>query len=142
MANAIKEALNRASQEAKLRNQQVIDEARRNIKLVSMQQLDDVTPSGAETISRNAQIIEEARRNIPIETMQEVDNIGPPLNTPPTAPSNAKVVQINAHTQQSIESIEQGPGNNYLRETAMDRAMARSAQEQPLPEREQQVMSR
>jgi hypothetical protein len=127
MGNAIEDALNRAGPEQRARNQQIIEEARRNIKLVSMQQMDDISPTGADAIARNAQIIEEAKRTIPFETMQDVDSIGPPLNTPSMKEANPKVIQLNAGVQSNIESIEQGDGNNYLRENAVDRAMARQS---------------
>jgi hypothetical protein len=137
MANAIEDAMNRASPEQKVRNQQIIEEARNNIKLVSMQQMEDISPSGAESIARNAQAIEEAKRTIPFETMQDVDSIGPPLQTATTKEANSKVVSLNANVQASIESIEQGEGNNYLRENAVDRAMDRQSQDIPIePERE------
>ena len=126
MANAIEEALNRASEEQRAKAQQVIAEARRNIQLVSMR--DDIPPS--EITARQTEIIEEAKRNIPFETMQDVDSISPPLPTPSiNANYNSTVVNLHADTQQTIESIEQGEGNNYLRENAVDRAMARQWQE-------------
>ncbi len=128
MANAIEDALNWASPEQKARNQQVIEEARRNIKLVSMQQLEDITPSSAASIERNAQIIEEAKRTIPFDTMKDVDEITPPLNTPSNRSPNSNVIQLNTETQSQIENIEQGPGNNYLHENAVDRALYRPAQ--------------
>ena len=83
MKSAVEDALGRASAEQKIRNQQVIEEARSNIKLVSMQQMEDMTPSGADSIARNAQTIEEAKRAIPFETMKDVDSISAPLPTPP-----------------------------------------------------------
>lgn len=133
MANAIEAALNRASEEQRAKAQQVIEEARRNIKLVSMR--DDITPD--ESIAKQKEIIEEAKRNIPVETMQDVDTISPPLPTSnDKANYNSKVVQLHPQTQETIERIEQGEGNNYLRENAVDRAMERQAQE--THEREQQ----
>ena len=135
MANAVEDALNRASAEQKERNQQVIEEARSNIKLVSMQP-GDMSSSSADSLARNAQIIEEAKRNIPFETMQSVDSIGPPMNTPPTVEPNSKVVELHPNVQSTIESVEQGQGNNYLRENAVDRAMTRPSQE--IEQRDQQ----
>ncbi len=142
MANAMEDALNRASPEQKAKNQQVIEEARNNIKLVSIQQMDDISPSGADSIARNAQVIEEAKRNIPFETMQDVDSIGPPLQTATTKEANSKVVSLNASVQASIESIEQGEGNNYLRENAVDRAMERQPQNMPIEPDRQHAMGR
>ncbi len=142
MANAIEDALNRASPEQKERNKQVIEEARRNIKLVSMLQMEDITPANADSVARQAQIIEEAKRNIPFDTMQEVDSISPPLNTPSTKEANSKVIQIHSDVEAKIESVQQGEGNNYLRENAVDRAMQRQTQESPASEQQQQAMSR
>lgn len=140
MANAVEDALNRASAEQKEKNQQVIDEARRNISMASVQGMDDISPSSASSIERNAQIIAEAKRNIPFETMQNVDSIGPPMATPSNVPANSNVIDINSHTRSSIENIEQGPGNNYLQDNAMERFRARS-QETHIqdPEHEQQL---
>jgi hypothetical protein len=78
MANAIEDALNRASAEQQAKNNQVIEEARRYIQLVSVR--DDITPT--DPAARNIQAIEEAKRTILFETMQDVDSIDPPLNTP------------------------------------------------------------
>ncbi len=129
MANAVENALNRASEVQRARAQQAIEEARANIKLVSMQP-GDVTPSGASSIAHHAQVIEEAKRTIPFETMQHVDEIGPPLNTPSAnGQYTSKVVELHPNVQSTIENIEQGEGNNYLRENAVDRAMARPSQD-------------
>lgn len=142
MANAIEDALSRASPEQQQRNQQVIEEARRNIRLVSMQQMDDITPSGAASIEQNAQVIEEAKRTIPFETMRDVDTIGQPLNTPSAVEPNSKVVPLNPEVQSSIENISQGEGNNYLRENAVDRAMNRQSQGMQFEPERQQAMGR
>jgi len=134
MANAVEEALNRAGAEQRAKAQQVIEEARRNIKLVSVR--DDITPT--ESVAKQTEIIEEARRNIPFETMQDVDSISAPLPTPAyNGNYNSKVVELHPQTQDTIERIEQGEGNNYLRENAMDRAMQRQAQEPPQTEQQQ-----
>ena len=140
MANAVEDALNRASAEQKERNQQVIEEARSNIKLVSMQP-GDMSSTSADSLARNAQIIEEAKRNIPFETMQSVDSVGPPLNTPHTIEPNSKVVELHPNVQSTIESVEQGDGNNYLRGNAVDRAMTRQPQDMQRDD-QQQAMSR
>lgn len=140
MANAIEEALNRASAEQREKALQAIEEARRNIKLVSVQQ--EITPTDADAISKNAQIIEEAKRHIPFDTMKDVDSIDPPLNTPSARGYyNSTVVEIHPDTQSNIESIEQSGGNNYLRENAVDRAIARPTQEIQ-PEQKQQALGR
>jgi len=143
MANAIEEALNRASAEQRERAQQVIEEARRNIKLVSIRTMDDISSADGDYIAKNAQVIEEAKRAIPAETMKDVNEISPPLNTPSNRGYyNSSVIEIHSSTQSKIESIEQGDGNNYLREKAVDRAMSRPSQETGYDERQQQVMSR
>jgi len=126
--NAVEAALNRASEEQRLRAQQVIEEARQNIRLVSVRE--NITSTEADSAARNAQVIEEAKRNIPFETMKDVDSIGPPLDTPSaTGNYNSRVVELHPNIQSTIENIEQGDGNNYLRENAMDRAMNRQAEE-------------
>lgn len=142
MANAIEDALNRASAEQRERALAAIEEARRNIKLVSVR--DDITPGEADSISRHAHTIEEAKRVIPFETMKDVDSIDPPMNTPPLARShyNSTVVEINQSTQSNIEYIEQNGGNNYLRENAVDRAMARPPQEIQQEQQRQQGLGR
>lgn len=122
MANAIEAALNRASPEQQARNQQVIEEARSNIQLVS-----DRTPE--QLAAEQAQVIKEARQNIPFETMQDVDEISSPLPTPnANATYSSKVVSLNPEMHEKIESIEQGGGNNYLSGNAVDRAVERQDQ--------------
>lgn len=143
MSNAVENALNRASEEQRARAQQVIEEARQNIRLVSVQQMNDMSPSGADTIARNAQIIEEAKRTIPTETMKEVDSIGSPLTTPSTQGNyNATVVELHPNVQSTIENIEQGEGNNYLRENAVDRAMERPSLDMQRDDQQQQALGR
>ncbi len=142
MANAIEDALSRASAEQRERAQQAIEEARQNIKLVSMRQMGDISSTDADSVARNAQIIEEAKRTIPAETMKDVNEISPPLNTPSARGYyNSNVIEIHPNVQSQIETIEQGEGNNYLRENAVDRAMARPSQEMGY-EPQQQAMSR
>lgn len=140
MGNAVEDALNRASAEQRARAYQAIEEARRNIRLVSVR--DDITPSDTDTIAKNAKTIEEAKQAIPYDTMKDVDEVTPP---PPTPTQNehadSKVVDLHPDTQETIEQIEQGDGNNYLRENAVDRAMERQSQEVP-PHEQQQVMER
>lgn len=141
MSNAVENALSRASDEQRARAQQVIEEARSNIKLVSMQP-GDVTPAGGNSVAYNAQVIEEAKRSIPFETMQHIDEIGPPLNTPTTNGQYAsKVVELHPNVQSTIENIEQGEGNNYLRENAVDRAMLRPCHDLQHPD-QQHILNR
>lgn len=140
MGNAVEDALNRASAEQRARAYQAIEEARRNIRLVSVR--DDITPSDTDTIAKNAKTIEEARQAIPYDTMKDVDEITPPPPTPTqNEHANSKVVDLHPDTQETIEQIEQGDGNNYLRANAVDRAMERPSQEVP-PHEQQQVMGR
>ncbi len=136
MANAIETALNRASTEQRERAQQVIEEARRNIKLVSVR--DDISATDGDAIARNAHTIEEAKRNIPFETMKDVDDVSPPLPTPANRGYyNSTIKELHPNEQSNIESIERGEGNNYLRENAIDRAMARQKQEMQRTEQQQ-----
>ena len=141
MANAIEDALNRASAEQRERAIAAIEEARRNIRLVSVR--DDITLGEANAVSKQAEAIEEARRVIPFETIQDVNNIDPPMNTPaqPRGHYNSTVVEINQSTQSNIEHIEQTGGNNYLRENAVDRAQARPPQDMQ-QEQQQQALGR
>jgi hypothetical protein len=139
MANAIEAALNRASPEQQARNQQVIEEARRNIQLVS-----DRTPE--QVAAQQAQTIEEAKQNIPFDTMKDVDEVSSPLPTPTRNINyDSKVINLHPDTIENIEGIEQGGGNNYLNENAVDRAQARQdhiAQEQARYDRERQDRER
>lgn len=141
MANAVEAALNRMSAEQRQKAEQVIEEARRNIKLVSVR--DDITPSDGEHITKQAQVIEEARRKIPFDTMKDVNEISAPLPTPnDKAGYTSKIVALHPDTQDKIESIEQGDGNNYLQENAIDRVMARQPEETQMQDERQQYLGR
>lgn len=141
MPNAVEDALNRASAEQRERAMQTIEEARRNIQLVSVQQTGDISSTDANSLARNAQIIEEAKRTIPFETMKDVDHVSPPMNTPGNGPTNSNVIELHEHTQSTIENIEQGPGNNYMNDNAVDRAMARQSQDS-IQQDQQRAMGR
>lgn len=139
MANAIEAALNRASPEQQSRNQQIIEEARRNIQLVS-----DRTPE--QVAAEQAKIMEEAKQNIPFETMKDVNEVSSPLPTP-TRNTNydSKVINLHPDMQENIEGIERGGGNNYLNENAVDRALERQnqiTQDQAAYDRERQDRER
>ena len=139
MANAIEDALNRASEEQRAKALQAIQEARQNIKLVSMRG-ENISQMDVDSVEKNKQIIAEARQHIPFETMQDVDEITPPLPTPPTkqAQFQANVVQLHPETSANIQQIEQSGGNNYLNDNAVDRAIGRQAQETQTQTWEQQ----
>ena len=138
MENAVENALNRASAEQRERAQQVIEEARRNIRLVSVR--DDISSTDGDAIARNAHTIEEAKKNIPFETMKDVDTISAPLPTPAQRGHyNSTIIELHPNEQSNIESIEKGEGNNYLRENAIDRAMARQDQEIQRPDQGQSL---
>lgn len=140
MSNAVEAALNRSSAEQRQKAQQVIEEARRNIRLVSTQHLEDISPAGADTISYNSRAIEEAKRSIPFETMKDVDEIGAPLPTPSNRGYyNSTAVEVHPNIQSTIENVEQGDGNNYLRENAVDRAMDRQPRD---PYQQEQALVR
>lgn len=129
MKNAVESALARASEEQRVRAYQVIEEARNNIKLVSIQHTEDISPTAADAVARNAQIIEEAKRAIPVETMKEVDAIEPPMVTPSTRGHvNSMPIKLDENVEQNIERIGEAGGNNYLHENAVDRAQQRPAQ--------------
>jgi len=143
MANAVEDALNRGSAEQRERAMQTIEEARRNIQMNNVQ-MGDISSTSAANVAHQAQVIEDAKRTIPFETMQHVDTVSPPMNTPPVNASqtqgqmNSNVIELHPDTKNTIESIEQGEGNNYLNQNAVDRALARQAQETPVYEEPQQ----
>lgn len=142
MANAVEDALNRASAEQRERAMATIEEARRNIQTTNMQ-MGDISSTDAASVARNAQIIEEAKRNIPFETMQHVDTVSPPLNTPPMhGRSNSNVIELHPDMQADIQAVEQSGGNNYLNQNAVDRALARQSQDGPNYEPQQRAMGR
>jgi hypothetical protein len=131
MANAVEDALNRASPEQREKAMQTIEEARRNIQMNNVQ-MGDISSTNAASITHNAQVIEEAKRIIPFETMQHVDTVSPPMNTPPThGVSNSNVIELHPDIQSDIESVQQSGDNNYLNQNAVDRALAQQSQETP-----------
>jgi|GEM_PF-1382372 len=142
MANAIEEALNRANADQRAHAMQTIQEARRVIQNAELEAANLPSGDAAATIARQEQIIEEAKRSIPTETMVHVDEIGPPMNTP-AANDNFKsdVVELSPDTKDKIEAIQQGEGNNYLNQNAVDRAMNREPQAYEEPE-QQRAMER
>ncbi|MGY3213942.1 hypothetical protein [Mucilaginibacter sp. HD30] len=143
MANAVEDALNRAKADQKEKAMQTIDEAQRNINSASFQMGNFQSPEAADIISRNEQIIAEARRSIPFETMQSVDSVSPPMTTPPThGVVNAEPIELNSNFKSNIENIEQGSGNNYLNQNAVDRANARQEQANPLQEPQEKSLGR
>ena len=143
MANAVEEALNRANADQRAHAMQVIEEARRNIQTADLQMANAPSGDAKAIIARNEQIIEDAKRSIPVETMQSVDEISPPLNTPPMhGQSNSNVIELHPDMHSDIESVQQSGGNNYLNENAVDRALARPAQESQNYEEQQRAMGR
>jgi hypothetical protein len=141
MANAVEDALSRGSAEQQEKAQQVIQDARRDIQMTNIS--GDISPMEASSIVTNAQIIEDAKRNIPAATMENVETISSPLPTPsPTGVYDYTPVEVNPVVQNTIENIEQGSGNNYLEQNAVDRAVSRQEQESPQPESPEQSMER
>jgi hypothetical protein len=140
MANAVEEALNRAK---RAEIDKTIGNAQREIDSAKMQMGNDPNSNMAATIAQNEQIIAEARHSIPFESMQSVDSISPPMNTPAAhGLSNPEPVNLNPTFQMHIEKIQQGPGNNYLNENAVDRAMDQQSQAAQQIEPPQQEMER
>ncbi|WP_394771812.1 hypothetical protein [Mucilaginibacter sp.] len=130
MGNAVDEALNRMNADERAYAIQTIEDARRTIQTAELQKGYSPTSDITAIVSRNEQIIEEAKRAIPVETMKSVDEISPPLNTPPThGISNSNVIELHPDMHSDIESVQQSGGNNYLNENAVDRALARPAQD-------------
>ncbi|RKR84194.1 hypothetical protein BDD43_4421 [Mucilaginibacter gracilis] len=140
MANAVEDALNRANAEQRERAMATIEEARRNILNADIQMANSPSGDFAVIKSRNEQIIDEAQRSIPVETMQSVDSVSAPMNTPPMhGIVNSEPVELNPTFRSTIESIEQGSGNNYLNQNAVDRAMTRTPQESQSHDQQQSM---
>jgi hypothetical protein len=146
MANAIEEALNRASPEARAKAQQVIAEARNNIPTVSIKGVDSVSSQGNPSIKSNDQVMAEARQNIPAGTMKDVKTIEQPLGTPSNKEANPKVIELNAGAQSNIESIQQKGNDNYLHQdqNAVGQALDRQskAKQSPEPPRQEPQQAR
>jgi len=132
MANAVEKALNRANPEQKARNEEVIREAKQDIKLVAGK---DVAPQS------NEQKIAEARQNIPIDTMKDTNSVSHQTTPPTTQPKPYGLdMKPNPETQANIESISRAQGNKDMTQNAVDRAKERQPKEpqkvQPKQERE------
>ncbi len=138
MSNAIEDALGRANAQQREKAQQAIEEAQRNIKLVSMH--DEITPTDTNSITKNVQIIEEAKGRILFDTMKDVISVSSPLPIPSkTGNYHSNVVKLHPRPQSTVEHIEQGEGKNYLRENAVDRAGTRQTHEAQGDEQQQAI---
>ena len=119
MGNAVQKALDRANTEQKAKNEEVIKEARQNIKLVSNKE-----PQSKE------QAFAEARQNIPSDTMKDTNTISH-QNTPPTTQPKVYGLdkKLDQQTQANIEGISRAQGNKEMSQNAVDKAKARPPQE-------------
>ena len=147
MANAMQDALNRASKSPGFKEAQ--ETLKTNNVSLAVNNTDRAaiqnTPSNTNsfeaalnrTSSQDKQVIEAGKSHI---TMVKNANEVTPQITPSKTPANTNEQQLSADTQENIESVQQGKGNNHRYENAMDRALARPTQEsykpQPQPEKE------
>ena len=147
MANAMQDALNRASKSPGFKEAQEtlktnnVSLAVNNTERVSTQN----TPSNVNsfeaalnrTSSQDKQVIEAGKSHITM--VKNADEVTPQI-TPSKTSVNTKEQQLSADTQEHIESVQRGQGNNHRYENAMDRALARPTQgtykPEPQPEKE------
>jgi len=108
MANAVEEALKRASPEQKEKNEQVIQSAKEKLPDVNMKEVDSISP-------------------------QNVPNTNAKAN-----PSSVANKQLDEATKDNVTSIQRGEGNNYLNQNAVDKALERPSKEPtpPQPQKE------
>ena len=121
MANAMEEALSRASAEQRARNEEVIEAARRNIPVLSTQEAE------AMKTARQAEVIEEARHTIPFDTMRDADSVDAP-NIRARAAKKANGFtqpQFNPDMHATVDDMQRAPDNNYQSPNAVDVALAR-----------------
>ena len=147
MANAMQDALNRASKSPGFKEAQ--EALKTNNVSLAVNNTDRAatqnTPSNDNSVeaalnrtsSQDKQVIEAGKSHITM--VKNADEITP-QNTPSNKPVNTKEQQLSANTQENIESVQQGKGNNHRYENAMDRAQERPTQEsykpEPQPEKE------
>ena len=147
MANAMQDALNRASKSQGFKEAQEalkannVSLAVNNTDMATTQN----TPSNDNSVEaalnrtsgQDKQVIEAGKSYITM--IKNADEVTPQI-TPSKAPANTKEQQLSADTQENIESVQRGQGNNHRYENAMDRALARPTQEtykpEPQPEKE------
>jgi len=147
MANAMQDALNRASKSPGFKEAQ--EALKTNNVSLAVNNTDRAatqnTPSNDNSVeaalnrtsSQDKQVIEAGKSHITM--VKNADEITP-QNTPSNRPANTNEQQLSANTQENIESAQQGQGNNYRYPNAMDRAQERPTQEtykpEPQPEKE------
>ena len=81
-----------------------------------------------------ANAIDDALNRASPEKKQAIENLKSQVasaenSNPANTPASAKQPTLDPQTQSNIESIQQGPGNNYLYQNAIDRARSRPSQE-------------
>ena len=147
MANAMQDALNRASKSPGFKEAQ--EALKTNNVSLAVNNTDRAatqnTPSNDNSVeaalnrtsSQDKQVIEAGKSHITM--VKNADEVTP-QNTPSNRPANTKEQQLSAGTQENIESAQRGQGNNHRYPNAMDRAQERPTQEsykpEPQPEKE------
>jgi len=134
MANAIEDALNRAS----AKDKQTIEAAKSHISSIEnvdkgaaskTEKTNSVEEALGRTSDKDKQTIEAGKSHI--SSIENADKVSP-SNAPSNTPANPKdldKMQLNPETKSNIESVQQGQGNNYMYQNAVDRAQARPPQE-------------
>ena len=158
MANALQDALKRASQNKEFQQARealqqsgvkvasndnkvaslAVDNTQRSSNSVEAA-LQRASPEAGE---KSQTIMQEARQNIPGETMKDVDQHSAPNPTPSENRANPIGLEnktLNAETQSRIETTQQSQGNNYMCQNAVDRAQERPSQEPQTPEPEPEI---
>ena len=148
MANALEDALKRASQNKEFQQaretlqQSGVKVASNDNKVASLA-VDNTQGSSnsveaalkrasPETGEKSQQVMQEARQNIPGDTMKEVNQPSAPNTTPSENRSNPFGLEkktVNADTQSRVETTQQSQGNNYMYQNAVDRAQERPTQQ-------------
>ena len=112
MANAVEEALKRASPEQREKNEQDMQAAKEKLSSTNMKEVENISAP-----------------NVP-NAITKVNS------------SSVANKQVDEVTKDNINSIQKSEGNNYLNQNAVDRAMDRTPQEPPRPPQPQKEMER
>ncbi len=141
MANAMQDALTRASKSPGFKEAQ--EALKTNNVSLAVNNTDRTatqnTPSNDNSVEaahnrtsgQDKHVIEAGKSHITM--VKNADEVTPQI-TPSKTPANTKEQQLSADTQENIESVQRGQGNNHRYENAMDRALARPTQETYKPE--------
>ena len=147
MANAVQQALDRASKSQGFKEAQealksnnvslAVDNTDRTTTQNNPSKVNSVEAALNRTSEKDRQTIDAAKPHITM--VKNADEITPQITPSKTQP-NSKEQQLSAGTQENIESVQQGQGNNHRYPNAVHRAMERPTQEtykpEPQPEKE------